>query len=73
MSTKLTAAQCGRLHTLCGAYQVEFDETDYLPAFDLPPGWVSGWVGGARNAWLTLFVGVSPEGQAHPVSATPKG
>lgn len=61
MITVATEAQLNRLRILCENYSVPFNEDDYLPAFDLPAGWVCGWVGGKPG---TLFVGVSPEGEA---------
>lgn len=46
----MTDAQREALQRLCGRYNVEFNEGDYVPAFDLPDGWVSGWVGGVEHA-----------------------
>lgn len=64
------------LRNLCERYKVPFDENDYAPAFDLPEGWVSGWIGGKYHAALrhedgyrdynfgaTLYVGCNPEGE----------
>jgi hypothetical protein len=34
---------------------IGFDASDYRPAFDLPTGYVAGWVG-------PIYLGVSPEG-----------
>jgi hypothetical protein len=67
---RMTDAQRDRLWQLCGSYSVAFREDDYTSAFDLPQGWVNGWVGGNRHGYggdgkLTIFVGVSPEGEAH--------
>jgi hypothetical protein len=45
-STGLTDAQIEALKNLCDRYGVEFRESDYTRAFDLPNGWVNGWVGG---------------------------
>lgn len=68
--THLTLAQAERLRALCENYGVEFHAADYKPGFDLPPGWVEGWVGGIVHAGTpgfpkTIFVGVSPEGDSH--------
>lgn len=61
----LTPKQRERLAALCAGYKVPFREDDYLPAFDLPAGWVAGWVGGRDCQKQTIYVGVSPEGRAH--------
>lgn len=66
----LTPKQEERLRQLCESYGVKFDPAHYWPAFDLPPGWVNGWVGGyvehgQGSEHPTLFVGVSPEGESH--------
>jgi hypothetical protein len=58
----LTEAQRSALSQLCERYDVSFNENDYIPAFDLPYGWVSGWVGGNRVS-NTIYVGCSPEGR----------
>lgn len=60
--THLTPQQDERLRVLCERYHVEFDPQHYYAAFDLPEGWVQGWIGGQPG---TLFVGVSPEGDSH--------
>ncbi len=44
------------LRRLCDGYKVPFDKTAYTTQFDLPPGYVAGWVG-------PIYVGVSPEGE----------
>jgi hypothetical protein len=76
----MTDEQREALKSLCGRYNVEFDENDYVPAWDLPTGWVSGWVGGnehvarrfdeATGEYVplhggTIFVGVSPDGSVN--------
>lgn len=65
----MTDAQEAKLRTLCERYGVEFDRDDYHPQFDLPPGYVAGWVGGLSSqppirTHSTIYVGVSPEGDA---------
>ena len=54
----MTDAQRAALAQLCKDYHVQFDARAYTPAFDLPDGWVNGWVG-------PIYVGVSPEGNIH--------
>ena len=54
---ELTAAQETRLRSLCQRYGVTFDAADYHPQFDLPTGYVAGWVG-------AIYVGVAPNGDA---------
>lgn len=54
-SSRLTKEQRAALDRLCQNYGVEFDESKYTPQFDLPPGWVAGWVG-------PIYVGCDPEG-----------
>jgi hypothetical protein len=48
------------LQSLCSRYKVEFKEEHYRPQFDLPPGYVAGWLGGVDAG--KIFVGCSPEG-----------
>jgi hypothetical protein len=55
-----TDKQVIALSALCGRYKVEFDPDHYAPAFDLPDGYVAGWVGGEERK---LYVGCSPEGE----------
>lgn len=62
---RMTNAQRDRLWALCGGYNVPFREDDYHPTFDLPDGWVAGWIGGCVTGRRTLYVGVSPEGESH--------
>ena len=73
----LTAAQTAALQDICERYGVEFRAGDYQPQFDLPAGYVGGWVGGCdhglgfdhdQNDWVrssstTIYVGVDPEGR----------
>jgi hypothetical protein len=54
----LTAAQHKRLRQACADYAAEYDPANYQPTFDLPTGWVAGWVG-------PIYVGCSPEGDIH--------
>lgn len=49
------------LAELCERYHVPFDERDYMPQFDLPSGYVGGWVGGIEHR--KLYVGCDPEGR----------
>ena len=55
----MTDAQREALSNLCERYNVEFNESDYAPIFDLPSGWVAGWIGGEARK---LYVGCDPEG-----------
>ena len=56
----MTNAQELALRRLCQGYNVQFQVEHYHPQFDLPEGYVAGWVGGAVG---TIYVGVSPEGE----------
>lgn len=58
----LTLGQELRLRRLCDSYKVPFDPTHYGPIFDLPEGWVAGWVG---DVGTTIYVGVAPNGESH--------
>lgn len=58
----MTPAQTAALLALCERYSVQFDPSDYAPQFDLPEGYVAGWVGGGQD---TIYVGVSPDGDVH--------
>ncbi|HEY7348131.1 MAG TPA: hypothetical protein VH599_07395 [Ktedonobacterales bacterium] len=64
---RLTETQERALGALCLRYHVEYNPDHYLPAFDLPKGWVCGWVGGPalQETRRTVFVGCSPEGEIH--------
>ena len=63
----LTTAQEQALMRLCERYGVAYEEADYLPAFDLPGGYVAGWVGGKLGHQgpngPTIYVGVSLDGE----------
>jgi hypothetical protein len=52
----MTDAQYQALALLHARYGVEFYPADFTPQFDLPPGYVAGWVGDK------IYVGCSPEG-----------
>jgi hypothetical protein len=69
----VTGQQQETLQVLCERYKVPFDATHYTPVFDLPDGYVAGWIGGPQHASYergervrcgTIYVGVSPEGDA---------
>jgi hypothetical protein len=53
----MTPAQLDALARLHEAYRVPFDPEKFTPQFDLPDGYVAGWVGDR------LYVGCSPEGR----------
>jgi hypothetical protein len=55
---EMTRAQREALKALCVNYDVPFTPHDFAPRFDLPAGWVAGWVG-------PIHVGCSPEGRIH--------
>ena len=59
-TSRMTTAQRDALWSLCGRYGAPFREDDYHPSFELPQGYVQGWVGGTTR---TIFVGVSPAGE----------
>ena len=42
----LTAAQDEALRGICERYYVAYDPNHYQPTFDLPQGYLAGWVGG---------------------------
>jgi hypothetical protein len=64
---ELTLLQETALYALCERYHVPYDPGHYRPAFDLPDGWVAGWLGGTAQQKIgpTIYVGVSPEGEVH--------
>jgi hypothetical protein len=55
-SYTITDAQERALRDLCDRYNVEFDPMAFRPQFDLPTGYVAGWVG-------PIFVGCSSDGR----------
>lgn len=61
----MNQAQEAKLRTLCTRYSVPFIEEHYL-TFEadscMMPAWTEGWIGGKPG---TIYVGVSPEGEAH--------
>ena len=58
----MTPAQETSIRRLCDRYGVEFRESDYTPQFDLPPGYVAGWIGGVEAG----------RGSSHPSSSHPR-
>lgn len=49
----MTTEQEATLRKLCESYNVPFDPAHYPGSqFDLPPGYVAGWVGGPDHAAL---------------------
>lgn len=63
----LTNAQEEALKALCARYNAPYNPDHYVAAFDLPNGWVCGWVGGPahQETKRTIYVGCSPEGEIH--------
>ena len=57
----MTPKQVQALSDLCERYKVPFHEKDYWPQFDLPRGYVAGWIGG--NDHRKLYVGCDPDGR----------
>lgn len=77
---RMTEAQVAALEGLCGRYGVEYSaEHYYVYPVDssMMAGWAEGWLGGPQHAnpqyqrpaepagKPTLYIGVSPEGEAH--------
>jgi hypothetical protein len=77
---RINAVQEETLRTLCDRYGVQYAAEHYYvyPSDSIMmPGWAEGWVGGPQHANPdyarpeepvgnpTIFVGVSPEGEAH--------
>lgn len=56
----MTLNQEAALRALSERYHVPFRAEDFHPAFDLPEGWVAGWIGGPEER--RLYVGCSPDG-----------
>ena len=58
----MTNAQRQALQALCERYHVPFRPSDFKPAYDLPKGYVAGWVGpspldGMRRSNASIMVG----------------
>ena len=51
----LTLPQEQAIQRLCANYKVAYIPSNYGPAFDLPKGWVIGWIG-------PIYCGIDPEG-----------
>jgi hypothetical protein len=64
---ELTLLQEAALYAICERYSVAYQPEHYRPTFDLPEGWVAGWVGGIEQQKVqpTIYVGCSPEGDIH--------
>lgn len=74
----MNEAQRAALVALCDRYRVPFVESDFHPTFDLPDGYVAGWVGyeeriadgffprgmrrGQAYCFGKVYVGVAPDG-----------
>ena len=56
----MTEAQEAALRDLSERYKVPFDPAGFRPTFDLPTGYVAGWIGGDERK---LYVGCDPEGR----------
>ena len=55
MTNHLTREQEWAIRDLCSAYHVGYIPDHYQPAFDLPKGYVAGWIG-------PIYCGIDPEG-----------
>ena len=55
----LTRYQTAALAGLSKSYNATFNPAWFSPQFDLPDGWVAGWIGGPAQH---IYVGCSPEG-----------
>jgi hypothetical protein len=60
--TRMTEAQDTALRALCGRYGVTYRPDDYWPTFDLPAGYVAGWVGG-NDGPRPLYIGCDKDGR----------
>lgn len=62
---KMTDAQEAAIRDLCERYGVEYRAGDYAPTFDLPKGYVAGFVGGyeIQTDRPTLYIGCDAEGR----------
>lgn len=66
----MNKAQEATIRNLCERYNVEFDPKHYVTNSEhstMMPLWTEGWIGGydIQSTHPTIYVGVSPEGQAH--------
>ena len=61
---QLTFLQEASLSAISERYGVDYFPHHYRPSFDLPQGYVAGWVGGPeiKDEHPTIYVGCSPEG-----------
>jgi hypothetical protein len=57
----MNAAQEAALRRLSENYGVKFRAEWFTPAYDLPPGYVAGWIGGPEVR--RLYVGVDQDGR----------
>jgi hypothetical protein len=53
----MNVAQHRALMRLCRGYHVLFVASNYHPQFDLPSGYVAGWIGDR------IYVGCDPQGR----------
>ena len=55
--------QRAALRSLCERYKSTFDESKFHPQFDLPTGYVAGWVGcSVHGKPGSIYVGCAPDG-----------
>ena len=63
---RMTHEQRVKIVELSKRYNVQCCWDDWhLDPFDLPSGWVSGWVGGNNTTTPTIYVGIAPDGTSH--------
>jgi hypothetical protein len=60
----LTSLQEVALSSLCERFHVPYSPDHYPPTFELPEGYVAGFLGGPaiQDEHPTIYVGCSPEG-----------
>lgn len=58
----MTPQQETALRDLCERYKANFDPAKFWHPFDLPPGYVAGWIG-EPGAPGSIYVGCDPEGR----------
>jgi hypothetical protein len=57
----MTPEQIKALSDLSDRYHVKFFQEWFKPTYDLPEGYVAGWIGGPQER--KLYVGCDPDGR----------
>ena len=62
---RINEAQEASLTALCSRYNVNYSPDHYHHTFDLPEGYVAGWIGGlaVQETHPTIYAGCDPEGR----------